>query len=231
MAVFKSERLLYMPKVSSRYLEERKSEIVDAAEACFLRKGFHQCTMQEICRESGLSPGAIYRYFKSKSDIIAAVIARSTERQAALIEEARASYSQATRALEVIGEHFFGRLEREGMERVAALELEVWGEALRNDELRATHRRQFRLLSTALSELFGLAVEQAGIRSPTTRPAGLAHLALAIFHGLQLYRALYPEEVNVREVLETLSLLLQARLAESQTRSEAKSPAAATGVS
>ena len=220
-----------MPKVSSRYLEERKSDIVDAAEVCFLRKGFHQCTMQDICRESGLSPGAIYRYFKSKSDIIAAVIGRSTERQAALIEEARASYSQATRALEVIGEHFFGQLEREGMERVAALELEVWGEALRNEELRATHRRQFRLLSTALSELFRLAVEQAGIESPTTNPRGLANVSLALFQGLQLYRALYPEEVNVREVLDTLSLLLQARLAESQTRVEAKPAAAATGVS
>jgi AcrR family transcriptional regulator len=220
-----------MPKVSSRYLEERKNDIVDAAEVCFLRKGFHRCTMQDICGESGLSPGAIYRYFKSKSDIIAAVIGRSTERQAGLIEEARASYSQAARALEAIGEHFFGRLEREGMERVAALELEVWEEALRDEELRVTHRRQFRLLSTALSELFRLAVDQAGIQSPTTNPKGLANMSLALFHGLQLYRALYPEEVNVREVLETLSLLLQARLAESQTRSEARPPAAATGVS
>ena len=220
-----------MPKVSSRYLEERKNEIIDAAEACFLRKGFHQCTMQDICRESGLSPGAIYRYFKSKSDIIAAVIARSTERGAALIEEARASYSEAVLALGAIGEHFFGRLERDGMERVAALELEVWGEALRDEEVRATHRRQFRLLNRALSELFRLAVEQAGIDSPATNPRGLAHLSLAIFHGLQLYRALYPEEVSVREVLETLSSLLQGRLAESQTRSGAKSPAAATGVS
>jgi len=220
-----------MPKVSSRYLEERKNEIIDAAEACFLRKGFHQCTMQDICRESGLSPGAIYRYFNSKGDIIAAVIGRSTERQAAQIEEARASYSQAALALEAVGEHFFGRLEREGMERVAAMELEVWGEALRNVEVRTTYRRQFRLLSGALSELFRLAVEQAGIESPTTNPRGLAHLSLAIFHGLQLYRALYPEEVSVREVLETLSLLLQGRLAESQTRSEAKSSAAATGVS
>jgi AcrR family transcriptional regulator len=220
-----------MPKVSSRYLEERKNDIVDAAEACFLRKGFHQCTMQDICRESDLSPGAIYRYFKSKSDIIAAVTGRSTERQAALIEEARASYSEAARALEAVGEHFFGRLEREGMKRVAALELEVWGEALRNEELRDTHRRQFRLLSTALCELFRLAVDQAGIEAPTTNPRGLANMSVALFHGLQLYRALYPEEVNVREVLETLSLLLQARLAESQTRSEARPPAAATGVS
>jgi len=218
-----------MPKVSSRYLKERKNEIIDAAEACFLRRGFHQSTMQDICRESGLSPGAIYRYFKSKNDIIAAVIARSTERQAALIEQARDSYSRAAQALEVIGEYFFGNLEREGMERFAAMELEVWSEALRNAELRATHRRQFSLLASALSELFGLAVEQAGIESPASRPRGLAHLALATFHGLQLYRALYPEEVSVREVLETLTLLLRAPLAESAPKGRARSTATATG--
>jgi AcrR family transcriptional regulator len=218
-----------MPKVSSRYLEERKSEIIDAAEACFLRRGFHQTTMQDICKESGLSPGAIYRYFNSKDGIIAAVIGRSTERQAALIEDARASYSQAVRALEVIGEQFFGQLERDDMERVAAMEIEVWEEALRNSGLRATHRRQFRLLSKALAELFRLAVEQAGIKSPTTKPRGLAHLALALFHGLLLYRALYPAEVNVREVLETLTMLLRARLSESQVGSEAKPVAMVRG--
>jgi AcrR family transcriptional regulator len=210
-----------MPKVSSRYLEERKGEIIDAAEACFLRRGFHQTTMQDICKESGLSPGAIYRYFNSKDGIIAAVIGRSTERQAALIDDARASYSQAVRALEVIGEQFFGQLEKDDMERVAAMEVEVWEEALRNSGLRATHRRQFRLLSKALAELFRLAVEQAGIKSPTTKPRGLAHLALALFHGLLLYRALYPAEVNVREVLETLTMLLRARLSGSQVGSEA----------
>jgi len=218
-----------MPKVSSRYLEERKSDIIDAAEACFLRRGFHQSTMQDICRESGLSPGAIYRYFNSKDGIIAAVIGRSTERQAALIDDARASYSQAVQALQVIGEQFFGQLERDGMERVAAMEVEVWEEALRNSGLRATHRRQFRLLSKALAELFRLAVEQAGIRSPRANPRGLAHLALALFHGLLLYRALYPAEVNVREVLETLTMLLRARLSESQVGSEAKPVAMVRG--
>ncbi len=215
-----------MPKVSSRYLEERKSEIVDAAEACFLRRGFHQCTMQDICKESGLSPGAVYRYFKSKSDIIAAVIARSTERGATLIDEARDSHAKAAQALEAIGQYFFGRLQKDDTARVAALELEIWGEALRNAEVRTTYGQQFRLLSGALSELYRLAMAQAGIESPTTNPMGLAHLSLALFHGLQLYYALYPDEVNAGEVLDTLSALLQARLSESRAKVGTKQAAA-----
>ena len=41
-----------------------------AAIACFTRKGFHQTTMDDICEGAGLSPGAVYRYFASKDEII-----------------------------------------------------------------------------------------------------------------------------------------------------------------
>ena len=54
----------------------RRRQILEAAEACFRRKGFHQSTMQEICAEAQISPGAVYRYFDSKSDIIAAIAER-----------------------------------------------------------------------------------------------------------------------------------------------------------
>ena len=61
-----------MPKVSDRYLEERRQQILGAAVACFARQGFHRTTMKDIYSECGLSPGAVYDYFKSKDDIIVA---------------------------------------------------------------------------------------------------------------------------------------------------------------
>ena len=60
------------PKVSEQHVEARRKQILDAAFACFAREGFHQTTMQEICREAGLSPGAVYSYFNSKEEIIEA---------------------------------------------------------------------------------------------------------------------------------------------------------------
>ena len=61
-----------MPKVTEAHLEARHQQILNAAGACFSRQGFHQTSMQDICREAELSPGAVYRYFSSKEDIIAA---------------------------------------------------------------------------------------------------------------------------------------------------------------
>src|SRR5699024_2985880 len=37
---------------------------------CFVRNGFHHTTMQDIFAESGLSAGAVYRYFRSKAELI-----------------------------------------------------------------------------------------------------------------------------------------------------------------
>lgn len=53
--------------------ERRRRQILDAAIVCFGRRGFHRTSMQEICGEAALSAGALYRYFPSKSDIIAAI--------------------------------------------------------------------------------------------------------------------------------------------------------------
>jgi len=55
---------------------DRRGEILAAAQACFARSGFHQTSMQEICSEARMSPGNLYRYFRSKEDIIAGIAER-----------------------------------------------------------------------------------------------------------------------------------------------------------
>lgn len=62
-----------MPRVSDEHLERRRQQILDAARACFVRKGFHQTSMQDVFTESGLSAGAVYRYFKGKDDLVFAL--------------------------------------------------------------------------------------------------------------------------------------------------------------
>ncbi|RJO69945.1 TetR/AcrR family transcriptional regulator [Nocardia panacis] len=66
-----------MPRVSQEHLDRRRQQILDAAQLCFTRKGFHETSMQDVFAESGLSAGAVYRYFKSKDDLIAAIAAET----------------------------------------------------------------------------------------------------------------------------------------------------------
>jgi len=61
-----------MPRVSAAHEEEVRGRIVGASLRVFADKGFHRATMQDIVRESGLSVGAIYTYFKSKDELFLA---------------------------------------------------------------------------------------------------------------------------------------------------------------
>ncbi len=65
-----------MAKLSAETLRERSDHILDAAERCFARAGFHRTTMQDICREAAVSPGALYLYFSNKEALIAGICER-----------------------------------------------------------------------------------------------------------------------------------------------------------
>ena len=50
--------------------EERKWQIRYCAKDVFLRRGFHNTTMEDVISESGLSKGGVYRYYKSTTDML-----------------------------------------------------------------------------------------------------------------------------------------------------------------
>lgn len=61
-----------MPRVSEEHLAARRQQILDAAVALFSERGFARTSMSDVVRESGLSMGAVYRYFPSKADLVIA---------------------------------------------------------------------------------------------------------------------------------------------------------------
>jgi len=56
--------------------DERTSQIITAAEDVFTQKGFADARMDDIAEETGLSKGTLYNYFKSKDDLIIAILDR-----------------------------------------------------------------------------------------------------------------------------------------------------------
>ena len=58
-----------MPRVSAAHEQEVRDRIVTAAVRVFSEKGYHSSTIADVCRESGLSVGAIYTYFSSKEQL------------------------------------------------------------------------------------------------------------------------------------------------------------------
>jgi AcrR family transcriptional regulator len=62
-----------MPRVSQDHLDARRAQIIGAARARFASHGFARTSMPDLVEASGLSIGAIYRYFASKDEIVTAI--------------------------------------------------------------------------------------------------------------------------------------------------------------
>ena len=74
-------------KVSKEF-NERRNEILDAAGRLFSTKGYDKCTVNDILDAVGIAKGTFYYYFKSKEEVLDAIIDRVTEIVVARAEEA-----------------------------------------------------------------------------------------------------------------------------------------------
>lgn len=60
----------------SKEAEERRNEILDTAEMLFFAKGYARTTVNDILQEIGIAKGTFYYYFKSKEEVMDAVVMR-----------------------------------------------------------------------------------------------------------------------------------------------------------
>ena len=58
--------------------EKRKSEILDVAEQLFAEKGFDNASTNDIINRIGIARGTLYHPFKSKEEILVAIVERMT---------------------------------------------------------------------------------------------------------------------------------------------------------
>ncbi|WP_203434046.1 TetR/AcrR family transcriptional regulator [Jiangella asiatica] len=125
-----------MPRVSDAHLAARRQQILEAAWRCFAQQGFHATSMQDVFAESGLSAGAVYRYFPSKADLV-----RTTaEGIAGIADEVFHEMMDSDpcpwpdEALRRVITYIQELVTDDGTDRTKVA-LHVWSEALRNQEI------------------------------------------------------------------------------------------------
>lgn len=57
-------------------IDERRRQILDAAEEVFARCGYHRARTREIAEKAGVAEGTIYNYYANKRDLLFALIHR-----------------------------------------------------------------------------------------------------------------------------------------------------------
>jgi AcrR family transcriptional regulator len=141
-----------MPRVSQAHLDARRRQILDAARRCFVRNGFHATSMQDVLAEANLSAGAVYRYFRGKDEIIAAIAGEVVAEVAGALDVAFAA-ADPPPLDEVLGAAFLAIERVDAEQGFARLALQVWGEAVRSPALAEMIRGEVPRLRDTLARL------------------------------------------------------------------------------
>jgi AcrR family transcriptional regulator len=194
-----------MPRVDDTYIATRRQAIIDAAMTCFARDGFHRTTMQDIVRETQLSAGAIYRYFPSKEDIVAAIAQERHAAEAGMLADAaaRVDVDSALRDLIHVS---LGRLTDPGEQRWRRITVQVWAEALRDERVMEIVRRGLDDPLDAIGELIRRAQERADF-PPDIDPEAASRVFASVFYGLVLQQAWDPD-LNVEAYIRTVARMI-----------------------
>lgn len=95
-----------------REKEERRTEILKAAEQVFFEKGLAQATMDEIAERAELSKGTLYLYYGSKEDLYLGVECRGKQILQEMFEDAAATGQGAVERLQNMGKAYFEFYQR-----------------------------------------------------------------------------------------------------------------------
>jgi AcrR family transcriptional regulator len=185
--------------------ERRRRQIMDAAIACFRRRGFHQSTMAEICAEASVSAGALYRYFSGKADIIGAIAEdkRGESDQAFL----RAAEEQGfVPAMCLAARSFFDKFA----DGDGALIADIFSEAIRDDAvaapLRASDVQSVTIITSAVR-----AAQQRGEIEATLDPEIVTDTLFAALEGIGLRRA-FRRDINTEAAVSQFRALAERYL-------------------
>jgi TetR/AcrR family transcriptional regulator, repressor for uid operon len=163
----------------------RRDQIIAAAEACFLKNGFHQTSMQHIATASGLSMGLLYRYFPGKEAIIDAVAQQDRDASLAAIDAVPVAGDVVPAWISLIG-----TLSdvASGIE-YATLVAEIHAESYRSPKILTILLQHDEALVQAIAQKLTLQ-QKAGAVKLASPVSAVAQTMLILLEGLTLRKSL-----------------------------------------
>ena len=190
--------------------EKTREDLLTAAETCFVTRGFHATSVDEVAERAGYTKGAVYSNFASKEDLFFGVYQRRVDH---VLNEVVPGLRQAgtERAIDWLATGMIQR--RDSDDGWLAVFFEFWAHVLRHPELRARFAACHARILEALAEAVRRLAEERGRALPSdVTPFQVALAWNAMEVGLGLERLTQPQDVDVELARRMGWLLLDAVL-------------------
>lgn len=175
--------------------EERQQQILEAAIRVFAQHGFHDARMEDIARESGLSKGAVYLYYKSKDAIIGALLRTMFTWMMRGFRTTIAGEGTVTERLHAMVGMFADEVDR--MALAMPIMLEFYAIAARQASVREFFAQVYVEFRDDLAALVRQGIESGEFCTVDAEEVALTFLALT--EGLTLIWAMNPRGLAWRE--------------------------------
>ena len=179
-----------MPKISEATRESRRRHVLVSAWKCFSRQGFHATSMDEIIAETGMSSSSVYRYFRSKEELIDAAAEESLANTYLLLTELT-SHDPVPSPVATLAAMLEALRQRQQQDYdLTKISITAWAEALRRP---AMHDFSFHFYAKVTGALTALAQrwKSAGFLHADTDPAAIAALFVTLMPGFIVMSHLY----------------------------------------
>ena len=193
-------------KLNEQEKTERKQHIVNASKACFVRKGFHNTSMQDICNEAGMSAGNLYRYFNSKEEIIEAFAAQEMDWMRTAIQDVPSSNDM----VQAITDTAFWTASTLIQENEAEMIAELLAEAGRNPRINAIYVKFNKQLIAEISAVLTTAKDN-GVISPLHEQEITAQTLISLVDGLAMHKIVNPD-FDLMKLRPALATMIEALL-------------------
>jgi AcrR family transcriptional regulator len=179
-----------MPKISAATRESRRNHVLVSAWKCFSRQGFHATSMDDVIAETGMSSGSVYRYFRSKDDLIDEAAQESLSRAYLMLTELT-SRDPVPSPHETLAAMLQASSRHTGAEYdLTKIAMTAWAEALRRPAMREFAHHFYAKVTGAFTVL-AQRWNSAGLLPPETDPAAMASLFVTLMPGLIVMHHLY----------------------------------------
>jgi TetR/AcrR family fatty acid metabolism transcriptional regulator len=174
-----------------------RERILAAAATVFAQKGFYGGRIEDVAREAGYSPAALYRHFGGRDELFGEIWRRVAEDLAAIFARAAEQQGRFETRLRGLVLELARRLETEPDLVAAFVSQRPYGTKARGDELERAALAQYRRHLALLTVFMESGVREGAVREGLAAPAALLLKALLFEFAHRWLTADAPPDLSV----------------------------------
>jgi AcrR family transcriptional regulator len=193
---------------------ERRNQILRAARAVFIAKGFLAARVEDVAKRAGLSKGAVYFYYSSKRELLLALVQEEHENTYSFLDQAEKDRRPAAVKLLDLGQKYLDYFA--GLKSPPRFFMMMCEQAIRDEEIREEVQAVHQRFVDAVTRIIAQGIAEGTFRD--TDPIAVSQMLKSMIDGMAGQSSIGIRPDKERLVNHGIPLLLHGLLLPPQSK-------------